>query len=120
VAESFSYGSSTIEDGLKDVSRVLFDWRKNILGDLQKRTRKAKKELAACLRAPLSDNTVQREHVLRYRLEKLEEQKNIYWKQRALVLWLPVRRSQHQFFFMHVPHKGEKNRIQKLRREDGQ
>lgn len=67
---------------------VLTNWNRNVLGDLEGRIKKVKKELATCLCAEVSAETVRQEHVIRYRLHKLEEQKDMYWKQRAHVEWL--------------------------------
>jgi hypothetical protein len=78
---SFQFGSSSVSEGLKDISRVMMDWSKNILGDLEKRIKKLRKDLAKCIKGPLTQDNVKKEHVLRYRLGKLEDQKEIYWKQ---------------------------------------
>lgn len=78
--EAFGAGAATVSEGVDDVARVLTDWNRNVLGDLVKRIKKVKKELAACLKSAISDSQVHREQVLRYRLSKLEEQKDMYRK----------------------------------------
>ena len=70
------------------MARSLHSWSGNVLGDLEKRVKKLRKEIEQCRRLPISDITVQREAVLSYRLDKHEEQVDIYWKQRAHVNWL--------------------------------
>lgn len=46
-----------------------------MLRELEKRMKGLKKELEQCRRGPLSDEQVTREGVLRYKLDKVEEQK---------------------------------------------
>lgn len=36
----------------------------------------------------VSSDSVRREEILRFKLEKLEEKKNLYWRQRAKAHWL--------------------------------
>lgn len=117
--EAFQIGASNVQMGLKDVATVLTDWNQNVLGDLEKRIKKVKKELAACLRANISDAMVQREQVLRYRLGKLEEQKDMYWKQRAHVEWLRQGDCNTSFYHAHTSYRRKINRIKRLQREDG-
>jgi hypothetical protein len=58
--------------------------------------------------------------VLRYRLGKLEDQKEIYWKQCSHVNWL--REGDHNTSFFHVcaTQRKKKNRNKCLRTKDGQ
>jgi hypothetical protein len=58
--DSFSAGSQTMKEGLKDVSRILDDWSKNVLGDLEKRIKKANIQLQKCMRGPLSNENTQK------------------------------------------------------------
>jgi hypothetical protein len=51
---SFQFGSSSVSEGLKDISWVMTDWSKNILGDLEKRIKRLKKDLAKCIKGPLT------------------------------------------------------------------
>jgi hypothetical protein len=43
------------------------------------------------------------EHVLRFKLDRLQEQLHIYSKQRAHSLWLTKGDRNTMFFFIHVP-----------------
>jgi hypothetical protein len=70
---------------LKVVTGELMDWSTNILGDLEKRVKKIKRELETCRRMAICPNQVVREEILRFKLEQLEEQIDLYWKQRAHV-----------------------------------
>jgi hypothetical protein len=74
-----------VKEGPRDISKVMNNWSRNIPGDLEKRL---KKELARCLKGPVTQATIQNEQVPRYKLEKLEEQKYIYREQRAHIHWL--------------------------------
>jgi uncharacterized membrane protein (UPF0182 family) len=44
-----------------------------VVGDLEKRIKKLRKELKRCWRLPIDEFSIQREAVLSYRLEKVEE-----------------------------------------------
>jgi hypothetical protein len=50
----------------------------NVLGDLEKRLKKAKKELERWKREPISDFSVSREAVWSFKIDRLEEQVDIY------------------------------------------
>jgi hypothetical protein len=60
---------------LKKVEGELTNWSRSSLGDLDKRISRVKKDLEACRRKDISHEQVQREHLLRYKLEKLEKQR---------------------------------------------
>lgn len=73
---------------LKNVACSLQSWSVNVVGDLEKQIKKLRKELERCRRLPIDEFSIQREAVLSYRLEKEEEQVDIFWRQRAHVNWL--------------------------------
>jgi hypothetical protein len=52
-----------------------------VLGDLERRISKLKKELEMCRRKDISPQQVHREEVLKFKLNRLEDQKELYWKQ---------------------------------------
>jgi hypothetical protein len=58
--------------------------------------------------------------VLRYRLGKLEDQKEIYWKQHSHVNWLREGERNTSFFHVCATQRTKKNRIKCLRTEGGQ
>lgn len=60
-----------------------------------------------------------REALLRYKLERLEEQVDIYWRQRAHVNWLQKGDRNTSFFHAACRERRKNNRIARLRREDG-
>jgi hypothetical protein len=80
--------TGNVRDALRQVSTDLWDWSKNSLGDLEKRIKRARRDLEACRKGMLSGQNISREAILRYKLEKLEDQKELYWRQRAHVHWL--------------------------------
>jgi hypothetical protein len=57
-------------------------------GGSRKRLRKAKKELERWRREPISDDLVSREAVWSFKMDRLEEHIELYWKQQAHVNWL--------------------------------
>lgn len=73
---------------IRGVAAGLKDWSVNVLGDLEKRLKKAKKELEKWRREPISDFSVGKEAVWSFKVDRLEEQVDLYWKQRAHVNWL--------------------------------
>jgi hypothetical protein len=40
---SFQGGASSVREGLKEVSKIMFNWSRNVLGDMEKRIKKLKK-----------------------------------------------------------------------------
>ena len=85
--EALELGQVEMVQMQKKILRDLRDWDTNVLGELERRISSIKKELERCRRSRLSQQNVNREHRLRYKLERLQEQQNIYWKQRAHPLW---------------------------------
>ena len=77
-----------VAEAIKRVGSELHTWSRDVLGDLRNCIKKVKKELAKCRKAPISQGQVSMEHLLKYKLGRLQEQKNIYWKQRADAHWL--------------------------------
>ena len=81
-------GEVPIAEVISGLALGLQDWGSNVLRDLEKRLKKAKKELEGCRRMVTSQQTVTKEAVLRFKVDRLEEQIDIFWKQRAHVNWL--------------------------------
>jgi hypothetical protein len=116
VAEALK-GVFFLEKVLKGVANSLNDWNCNVLGDLQKRLKKLEKELEKCRRRHISQENVGLEAVLRYRVDRIEEQIDIYWKQRAHTNWL-LKGDRNMIFFHHAcSERRKKNRIGRLKKE---
>jgi len=81
-------GRSLVFDALESVSGELARWGSNLLGGLEKKVKELKRELESCRRQGVSQENICREGVLRYRLDKAQEQIDLYWKQRAHVKWM--------------------------------
>lgn len=92
---------------------------KNVLGELEKGINKVKKELEQCRRQHISQDSVSREHVLWYKLKRLQEQLNIYWKQRSHIAWLTKGDRNTQYFHAAASERRRINKIRRLRKEDG-
>ena len=97
----------------------MLDWSVNVLGDLEKRLKKAKKELEKWRTVPISDLSVAREAVWSYKVDRLEEQIDVYWKQRAHVNWLQFGDRNTRFFHNACSARRRRNRIGRLMWEDG-
>jgi len=47
-------------------------------GELEKRVKNSRRELERCRRRGISQDIVNREHILRFKLERLEDQLHVY------------------------------------------
>jgi len=72
-----------VVEAVREVGADLWDWSRNVLGDLEKRIKWVKKKLEECRRREICAQKLAREEILKYKLEKLEAQKELYWRQRA-------------------------------------
>lgn len=52
-AASDVWGEGRVMDKLRSVANSLYSWNVNVLGDLEKRIKKLKKELESCRRLPI-------------------------------------------------------------------
>ena len=64
-----------VADAIRAVGKELHTWSRDVLGDLKNRIKKAKKDLARCRKGVISPEHVAREQLLRYKLERLQDQK---------------------------------------------
>jgi hypothetical protein len=71
------------------------------------------------MKGPMSVENIQNEHTLRYRLDKLEAQKNTYGKQRAHVEWLMNGDRNTRVFHASATQRKIVNKINRLRQENG-
>lgn len=64
-------------EAIRRVGTSLGRWDREVLGELKSRIKKAKRELERCKRGGIDQQQVSREHLLRYRLGRLEDQYNV-------------------------------------------
>jgi hypothetical protein len=112
-------GDGKIASKIKGVASSLQNWKTNVLGDLEKRQKKAKKDLEACPRRGITGENITREAVLSFKVDRLEEQIDLYWKQRAHVHWLEKGDRNTSYFHRACTKRKRKNRIRRLQKEDG-
>lgn len=62
---------------------------------------------------------VGRKVILKFKVDSLEEQIDIYWKQRAHTKWLEKGDRNTTYFHHMWSERRRKNRIGKLKKEDG-
>lgn len=111
--------SGTVSGAVHDVAADLWDWSRNVLGDIEKRIKGLRKLLEACRRGQIRRGTVAREETLKYKLEKLEDQKDLYWRQRAKVHWLQNGDRNTKYFHKHASERRKINKIKKLVKDNG-
>ena len=117
--DALEQGEGSVVGALKAVAGGLKNWSSNILGDLEKRAKKLKKELEFCRKREITKEQVAREGVLRYRLEKVEEQIDVYWRQRAHVRWLKEGDRNTAFFHAACSERRRCNKIGRIQKDDG-
>jgi len=86
---------------------------------LEKRAKKLKIDLEKCRRRSISSEQVACEQILRYKLEKVQEQIYTYWRQRAHVRWLEKGDRNTSFFHAVCSERKRSNRIGRSRKDDG-
>jgi hypothetical protein len=112
-------GDTAVSEAIKKVNAELQSWSKEILGDLQNRIKKVKKELNRCRKRDISPDQVSMEHMLRYKLERLLDQKNIFWKQHAKAHRLKDGDKNSRFFHACASEKRKVNQLRRLSADDG-
>lgn len=112
-------GATSVVDLLKSVSADLHEWDRNVLGDLQQRIKKLKKELEDCRCARISASSIHKEQVTRFKLERLEEQLDMFWRQRAHANWLEKGDTNSAYLHSFASERKRRNTIGKLKADDG-
>jgi hypothetical protein len=108
-----------VSSAVKGVLGELVDWNRNVLGDLEKRISKLKKELEMWRRKGISPEQIRREGLIRFKLSRLEDQRDTYWRQRAHVRWMKDGDQNTKFFHSAASERRRMNRIKRLRKDDG-
>ena len=108
-------GTNNIIQGLQKVASELQNWSTNILGDLEKRLKIVKRELEEVRRSAISPLQVSRELFLREKLERLEHQRDLYWKQRSHVNWLKSGDKNTKYFHAFASERKKRNTIRQLK-----
>jgi len=117
--EAREIGEINVVQAQKNLLGDLREWDRNVLGELEKRISQVKKELEWCRRRSLNQVNVNHEHVLRYKLDRLQEQLHIYWKQRAHPLWLLKGDLNMKYFHACASDRRRRNHIKALKEEGG-
>jgi exonuclease III len=117
--EGWVKGAVCVSDALKFVAANLQSWDDSVVGDLEKRIKKAKKDLDKCMRRPISQEKVTEEMRLRCHLELLEEMNSTKWRQRAHAWWLRDGDRNTKYFHAAAMARKKNNMAKELRRENG-
>jgi len=97
----------------------LWIWDREVLGEMERRIKNSRRELERCRRRGINQEQVNREHILRYKLERLQDQHHVYWKQRAHTAWLLKGDRNTKFFHAYASERKRKNLVKKLRDDGG-
>jgi hypothetical protein len=116
---AFAEEGVTVGAAVAEVGRKLWRWDKEVLGQLKKHIKMAKRDLERCRRGPITQEGVNQEHVLRFKLSRLEDQHNTFWKQRAHANWLLYGDRNTSYFHAVASERRRTNVIKKLKREGG-
>jgi hypothetical protein len=112
-------GKTCVMDLQGEVLEELWVWDKDVLGELERRIKKVKKELESWRQRCISQEQVNQEHLLWYKLERLQDQLNVHWKQRAHTAWLLKGDRNTKFFHAYASKRRMKNTIKNLKDEEG-
>lgn len=112
-------GAGSVVDAVREVGAELWNWSRNVLGDLEKSIERAKKSLEECCRLAINGRNIAREEILKYKLEKLDARRELYWHQRAQMRWLKNGDRNTKFNHAFASERRKRNRIKKLVKEDG-
>jgi hypothetical protein len=86
-----------------------------VIGEWEKKRKKLRRELESCRRVSLCMEEVAREAVLRFKLDKIDEQIDIYWRQRAHTKWLQQGDRNTKFFHAACSERKRRNFVGKLK-----
>lgn len=81
--------------------------------------KKARNELEKCRRKSISQEQVNREHIFRYKLGRLQDQLHVHWKQGAHIAWLTKGDRNTKFFHAQASERRRKNFVKKLEEDGG-
>lgn len=82
--------------------------------------RQVKRALEERRRGPIVENHANRVELLKFKSERLEEQRNMYRRQRAKVHWLEKGDRNTKFFHQYATERKRRSRIKRIILEDGQ
>jgi hypothetical protein len=117
--DAWDRGASNTMDLITAVSKGLLTWSRDVLGDLQQRIKKLRNELEVIRCEVVSETTIRKEQVAKFKLERLEDQLELFWKQRVHVTWLEKGGRNTSYFHACATERKKKNAIKKLKGEDG-
>lgn len=75
--------------------------------------------LEACRRGPISASSTSKLQLLKFKLERLEDQKNMNWRQRAKVHWLEKGDRNTKFFHQYASERKRKSHVRRIVLDDG-
>jgi hypothetical protein len=123
VQRAWDEAASISEDGvLGRLSRMhdsLHAWDSHVLRKPKRRLHKAQRELEKAMNGPISDENESKAKEMADLIELLLEQDEVYWAQRSRADWLQFGDRNTSFFHNFASARRKKNRITKLKNDDG-
>jgi hypothetical protein len=104
---------------LKTMHSGLHAWDQRVLRRPKRRLREAQRDLENVMRGPINQETERRKHEISNLIEKLLEQEEIKWNQRARANWLQNGDRNTAYFHSFASARKKRNFIKKLRDANG-
>jgi type II secretory pathway component PulJ len=111
-------GLGAIEESLNDIMKNLQRWRKTHFKSIPKELER-KRDMLAVLRPLTDDASVAARIGLEKEMDELFYIEEIMWMQRSRVAWLREGDRNTKYFHRRASWRRRKNRIRRLKREDG-
>uniref|UniRef100_A0A453D5J8 Reverse transcriptase domain-containing protein n=1 Tax=Aegilops tauschii subsp. strangulata TaxID=200361 RepID=A0A453D5J8_AEGTS len=112
-------GQGGVSAAMKNVATLVEKEAKEVVGEIEGRLKKARKDLERCMRCPVSEEKIAEEARLRCVVNDLEEKKNTKEKQRSRVSWLKDGNRNTRYFMAFASARRKMNRVKELKKEDG-
>jgi len=105
---------------LKGVANHLVQWDRTTFGNVREELRRLHKELERMQQDPQRLGPSYAELKVVERIRELNHREELMWRQRSRVMWLAAGDRNTRFFHLRASKRRKRNRIQRLKKSDGQ